>query len=111
MNCYYERFTPVLTEVDEASKLSFYKVNDGAKFLAFKDEDKKIGGFARDLYVDYMRWNYYKGSITYLNPRRIGLQQYLEKEEGVIFGDLFVNYKDKICATYRKIKPLLEQKY
>lgn len=109
--CYYKRFTPVVTKRDNPGKLHFYKVNDGTEFFAFRGANKKIGGFgfSRDLYVDYMRWNYYKGSISYLNPRKIGLQQYPAKEEGVIFYDLFEDYHPQICSTYQKTKLLLEK--
>jgi hypothetical protein len=108
-NCFYKRFTTVLTLKKDQKKEPFYKVNNNNnKFIAFFNDNKKKQGFARDLYIDYMRWNYYKGSITYLNPRNIGLNQFSGKGEEV-FEDLFEKYKDEICSTYRKTKKYLDK--
>ncbi|MAG44505.1 hypothetical protein CL633_01315 [bacterium] len=108
-DCYYKRFTPVLTLNENQKKLVFYKVNRNNKFFAFKNFQKKTQGFVRDLYIDYMRWNYYKGSLAYLNPRTIGLNQYPDQESAV-FEDLFNNYKEKICTTYQKLEKYLRLK-
>lgn len=109
LDCYYKRFTPVITEdTRNQSEMSFYKVNDGTKFLAFSDESKKIGGFARDLFVDYIRCCYYKGLITYLNPREIGLGQF-PVTEYVIFIDLFEIYKEKILRTYNQMNQFIKR--
>ena len=110
LNCFYRRFTTVLTLEKEQQKQPFYKVNNNNKFIAFLDDENKTHGFARDLYIDYMRCNYNKGSIAYLNPRNIGLNQFLDEENGgVIFGTLFDDYKDKICATYKKVETYLNK--
>jgi hypothetical protein len=107
LNCYYKRFTPVLTGSTEQKKLDFSKVNDGTSFIAFAHPTENALGFARDLYIDYMRWSYYKGFITYLPPKTIGLNQFPD-EDGV-FVDLFKDYKDRVCLTYTKTKSFLEQ--
>lgn len=107
VDCYYKRFTPVLTQADKnQSDLCFYKVNHSNSFIAFADSQRKTGGFARDLFIDYIRWNYYKGSIAYLNPREIGLNQFPAKN---IFPELFQAYQDKIISTYNITKIYIEQ--
>jgi hypothetical protein len=106
LNCYYKRFTPILTERSSQDKEYFYKVNSGRNiFLAFKSSGKKSDGFTRDLFIDYTRWNYFKGSITYLNPRILGLQEF--PEEGV-FVDLFAEYYQKIISTYNRTTQYLQ---
>ena len=106
LDCYYKRFTPVLTLDEPQETLCYYKVNQGAKFIAFAQEPEQRLGFARDLYIDLMRWAYYKGSIAYLNPHKMGLMQFGEEEK--VFKDLFGNYKDRVCATFAKTKRFLE---
>lgn len=107
IDCYYKRFTPVLTKDNkDQSQESFYKVNRNNSFIAFAVPKKRIGGFARDLFIDYIRWNYYKGSIAYLNPRDIGLNQFPDAN---IFPELFQEYQVKIIATYNKTKSYIEQ--
>ncbi|HSP87049.1 MAG TPA: DUF4365 domain-containing protein [Ignavibacteriaceae bacterium] len=109
LDCYYKRFTPVLTKEADLKNINYhsdyYKINDGHKFLAFQDAEKRTLGFARDLFIDYTRCNYSKGSIIYLNPRNIGLNQF---PEGNIFPDLFEEYKEEIIATYEKTRTYLE---
>lgn len=107
IDCYYERFTPVLTTDAQQKDLFFYKANEGSKFLAFAREKERKQGFARDLFIDYMRWAYYKGSIAYLNPRTLGLNQF--DEENAIFVDLFNEYKERVCITYAKTRRFLEE--
>jgi hypothetical protein len=82
-------------------------VNNGSSFLVFKYPDRHSGGFARDLFIDYMRWNYSKGNITYMNPRIIGLDQFPEND--AIFHDLFSEYSKELCNTYQKTKPFFEE--
>lgn len=104
LDCYYKRFSNQLTKAIDYSSINFYdqfyKVNNGAAFIAFKDENKRVQGFARDLFIDHVRWCYFKGSITYLSPRALGLEQFTE--DG-IFGDLFEDYQDQITSVYKKI--------
>lgn len=107
LNCYYKRFTSVITKQLSQDDEYFYKVNRGSNtFLAFGNIHKRSLGFARDLFIDYIRWNYYKGSITYLNPRTLGLLQFPE-EEG-IFGELFHDYYQQIIITYNKTTQYLQ---
>ena len=78
LDCYYKRYTPLLTSErqswDFSSYTGFCQVNDGALFMAFSDMQRRVYGFARDLYIDYMRCSYSKGSIAYLDPRIMGLK-------------------------------------
>ncbi len=109
LDCYYKRFTPILTKEAKWTEpdfyQGFYKVNKGSQFIAFKNPRRRILGFARDLFIDHVRWCYYKGSITYLDPRSIGLEQF--RAEG-IFVDLFKDYKEQICSAYGKTKQYLK---
>ncbi len=109
LSCYYKRFTPVLTQENvDQSQMFFYKVNQGSSFFVFADSEKRTGGFARDLFIDYIRWNYYKGSIAYFNPRSIGLKQFPDHKH-VIFKDLLDIYKGKILPTYDQMRGFLER--
>ncbi|MCX7428408.1 MAG: DUF4365 domain-containing protein [Planctomycetia bacterium] len=109
LDCYYRRFTPELTTGKEEYPNVFFRVSESSRFLAFANEEHRTGGFARDLFIDYLRCMYYKGSIAYLNPRTLGLGQFPEKDKGVIFGPLFNDYRDQICETYARTKGFLEQ--
>lgn len=109
LNCYYKRYTSLLTS-DKRQEYEeiFYQVNNGASFLAFADKDnKKKYGFARDLYIDLMRYSYYKGSISYILPQTLGLQQFPDSEDKV-FSELFEEYREKISYTYTKTKKIIE---
>ena len=110
IECFYKRFTPILTKTDNFESINyssdFYMVNNNNEFLAFEDKGKREYGFARDLFIDYTRCNYCKGSISYLNPRSIGLNQFPEDN---IFPDLFDEYKEAILRTYEKTKDNLEK--
>ncbi len=107
LDCYYKRFTTVLTTEAKQEDFYFYKVNKGIAFLAFAQPKQRCGGFARDLFIDYMRWSYCKGTITYLNPRTIGLNQF--PDEDAVFADILPQYMEQVCTTYRKTKDFLEQ--
>jgi len=107
LDLYYKRFTPVLTKDEKQEDLFYYRVSRGHKFIAFARESDKRQGFARDLFIDLMRWSYHKGTIDYLNPRRLGLQQF--PEEDTVFHDLFREYKERVCVTYSKTKKFLEE--
>ena len=107
LDCYYKRFTPALTTTRAQEEEDFYKVNEGGTFLAFADRDSKKHGFARDLFIDLMRCSYCKGSISYVSPRTMGLEQF--PEEDSVFGDLFEEYDKVILETYDKTKKYLER--
>jgi hypothetical protein len=107
LDCFYKRFTPLLTSTKGKEPEYFYKVNDGTTFLAFADRDNGRYGFARDLFIDLMRCSYSKGSISYISPRTIGLRQF--PEEDAVFEDLFEEYREDVCRTYAKTRCLLER--
>jgi hypothetical protein len=55
-------------------------VNDKATFLAFADRNNEIGGFARDLIIDYARLSYSKGHIVQLMPKELRFWPFPNKE-------------------------------
>lgn len=107
LDCYYKRFTPILTEDrpwDEyVYYADFYKVNEGDSFIAFKLPGAL--GFARDLFFDLVRQCYYKGSIAFPDPCSLGLEQFGEPD---VFVGLFRSYKERLCATYSKTTAILK---
>ncbi len=104
---YYKRLTLSLFGKYSQSDLPFYKASEGMRFFTYREpfEDRQ-GGFTRDLYIDYMRLTYYKGSITYLEPLKIGLRQF--PDEDAIFTDLFEEYKDRIIPLHKRLKSFLK---
>ncbi|MCB2149651.1 MAG: hypothetical protein KQI81_24435, partial [Deltaproteobacteria bacterium] len=107
---YYKRYTPTLitksSNVHIDYRSDYYKVSRDYQFLAFADSHAKSHGFARDLFIDYMRCTYSKGSIMYLNPRALGLNQFPESRN--IFPELFEDYKEEIGNTYTMLKSYIE---
>lgn len=99
LDCYCKRFTGILTEPGAEYKYreGFFKVNCGTSFIAFKNQRKQ--GFARDLYIDHVRWSYYKGVIATLNPRDIGLQSF---SPDALYTELSDTYKESILRAYEK---------
>jgi len=97
----------VFTGASKLENEDYYRVDDGAKFRAFADEEKRAHGFARDLFVDLMRWSYFKGNIAWQNPRNLGLQQFPEQNN--VFKEFVKIYKPQICETYSKIKSYLDR--
>jgi len=110
LDCYYKRFAPILTWEVKREQIEFhrlfYKVSKGNLFIAFKNPETQTQGFARDLFIDHVRWCYSKGSITYLDPRIIGLNQF--RPDSVLV-DLFTKYKEQISSAYKKTGEYLEQ--
>jgi Domain of unknown function (DUF4365) len=106
--CYYKRFTKVLTTATtNQAQESFYKVNEGSVFRAFADpEGKGKYGFARDLFVDLMRCSYSKGSIAWSDPASMGLEQFDSLNQ--VFSSLFREYREVICNTYMNTRQFLE---
>lgn len=106
LDCFYKRFTPVLTTNTTLEQENFYKVNEGTTFLAFADQQSKKYGFARDLFIDLIGCSYYKGSISYISPRTIGLEQFPQEE--TVFIDLLKEYHENVYRTYAKTKKFFE---
>lgn len=105
-DCYYKRFTSILTANNKQDGEYFYRVNKGTTFLAFADQQDRKGGFARDLFVDLIRCYYSKGLIFYISPQKIGLEQF--PEQNAVFKGVINEYRESICNTYKKTKSLLE---
>lgn len=107
LDCYYKRFSRVITTDKTQEEEYFYKVNDGTTFLAFKDQESKKFGFTRDLFIDLMRCAYHKGSISYISPRTLGLEQF--PQEDAVFGELFEDYRENITKTIEQTRKFLDQ--
>lgn len=105
LNCFYKRYAPVLHGTSRQSKEFFYKVNDKQKFLAFADNNKKIKGFCRDLFVDYVRCNYNNGVLVIMDPMHLGLKEF---KRNAIFIDLIKDYKRQVSETYKMYTKLFK---
>lgn len=110
LDCYYKRFTPILTRelvIDKSKdfKKEFYQVNKGSSFIAFNYEEKREGGFARDLFFDHVRCCYHKGTIALFDPTLMGLKTFPRK---AVYEDLFDSYKNQICSVYEETKRFLK---
>jgi hypothetical protein len=106
LECYHKRYTPLLDGFpdpdDKIGSRSFYLVNDGSKFLAFANSQTEIGGFARDLIVDYARLSYSKGHIVQLTPSQLGFWPFPNKADPDVvryFGQLVQWHSKKIQET------------
>lgn len=104
--CYYKRYTPLLDghadEDDENATRKFYLVNCESSFLAFADSEKGVGGFARDLVIDYARLSYSKGHIVKLTPKHLRFWPFPGKNDPDTvryFGELIERYKETIKET------------
>jgi len=107
LDCYYKRYTSALTRERTGAKdpyEPFYLVNTGSRFIAFKNEKRRTQGFARDLFIDHVRWCYYNGSISFLDPAKLGLRQFSPRRQ---FWDLFRDYESQIRAAYKETQDLL----
>jgi Domain of unknown function (DUF4365) len=108
MAMYYKRFTPVLTGTSKQEDEYYYRVDkDGVRFRAFANEERQVQGFARDLFIDFMRWSYFKGNIAWTNPRKLGLHQFPEEDD--VIEEFIDKYKTPLCETYVKTKKYLER--
>lgn len=101
---FYKRFTPVLHGTVKRGEEKFYKASIGSNFLAFATDDNR-GGFCRDLFIDYIRCNYKKGSLAYKNPRDMGLSQFPEDKK-TLFDMIKKEYQDQINYTQDRLKEL-----
>lgn len=102
---YYKRFTPILHSTVKRDEEKFYKASNGTNFLAFATNNN-AGGFCRDLFIDYIRCNYKKGSIAYKNPRDMGLNQFPENPKTLFIDMVKKEYKDEIKYTYDRLNEL-----
>jgi len=110
MTLYYKRYTPILTATSLHSDWLLWwilQASDGHHFLAYANNEAKSFGFARDLFIDYMRCTILESSISYFSPRTIGLEQF--PEEDAFFGELFEDYRENICTMYDKTRTVLER--
>ncbi|MCG8585602.1 MAG: hypothetical protein MI757_12905, partial [Pirellulales bacterium] len=96
---------------DKVGTKSFCKVNNGSTFLAYADFEKQIGGFARDLIIDYARIAYSKGYIVPLTPDNLGFWPFPKKQAPETtrhFDELVGWHRDKIEETCDWTRSLLD---
>jgi hypothetical protein len=77
-------------------------VNNGAAFRAFADPPREIGGFARDLIIDYLRLCYCKGHVVQLTPKQLGFWPFPHKgnpDKASYFDELVGWHRKKIKET------------
>ena len=103
--CYYRRTGQALTKGESLEGVgTYFRVNDGATFLAFGLDHRREEGFARDLFIDHVRWCYAKGTITHLDPGSLGLKHF---PQATFFSDLFEEYRASIVNSYRAAEEIL----
>jgi len=114
--CYYKRCTPRLdghpSEDDLDGAKTFYRVAEGATFLAFADQKEKFGGFARDLVIDYARLSYSKGHIVALTPERLGFWPFERKQapdRATYFRQMVEWHRNKIKETFEWAAEILSK--
>lgn len=97
---FYKRYTPILHGTQKRNNEKFHLVSENNFFLAHKNNRK--GGFCRDLFIDYVRCNYKKGSLVYKSPNDFNLNQFNEND---FYKDLFkMNvYKNAFLKTRDKL--------
>ena len=114
LKCYHKRCTPLLdgnaSPDDESGTRSFHLVSNDVTFLAFADSQNEVGGFARDLIIDYARLSYSKGHILPLTPRQLGFWPFPNKgnpDTVRYFGEIVNWHRKKIEETCRWTSELL----
>lgn len=116
LKCFYKRYTPILDghskPEDESGTKAFYLVNERTTFLAFSDSDQEIGGFARDLIIDYFRLSYSKGHVIPLTSNKFGFWPFEKKQNSdslIYFGEFLQWYKETIKETCEITTALLKK--
>jgi hypothetical protein len=116
LDCFHKRYTPLLDGHDGPNERdgtkSYYQVNSGSRFLAFADSVKEIGGFARDLVIDYYRLSYSKGHVVQMTPNQLGFWPFSYKanpDEIRYFNELIGWNREKIKETSTWSLNLLER--
>lgn len=107
LECYYKRYTPLLdgfpSADDKTGSRSFHLVSDGARFRAFAEpQDAGIGGFARDLIVDFARLSYFKGHVVELTPARLGFWPFVDSGD----PDIARHFRDPLKWHRKKIQEI-----
>ncbi len=98
--CFYKRYTPILHGLNNESFEKFYKVNNGTEVFAFIGDR---GGFCRDLFIDHLRCQHYKGMLSGIDPHDIGLTGY---DKDKLYQGVWDNYKTKIEETFKRYQQL-----
>jgi Domain of unknown function (DUF4365) len=116
LECYHKRYTPILDgrpdSIDETGSKRFYKVSNVQRFLAFADRENEVGGFVRDLIIDYVRLSYSKGQIVQPTPSQLGFWPFRNKENPDAvrwFGEIVGWHRGKIRETCEWTSGILRQ--
>jgi len=72
--------------------------NEGTKLKAYIPKER-TWGFCRDLFFDHLKCQHYKGMLSGVNPKDIGLSGW---EQDTLYKGVFDHYKDKIRETYER---------
>jgi len=115
-SCYYKRYTPLLdghaSREDRNGSTSFHLVNHHDNFFAFADNVNEVGGFARDLIIDFARVAYSNGHVIQLTPRQLGFWPFPDKgnpDAVRYFADLLRWNRKKILETCRWTSEILKR--
>jgi len=104
IDCLYRRTAARLTRDSSASENDgYFRVNRGTTLLAFGPG--RGNGFARDLFIDHVRWSYAKGVIVPLEAAKLGLQGF---PANAVFSDLFREYGESIVRAFAATQQALE---
>jgi Domain of unknown function (DUF4365) len=119
VRCFHKRYTPLLDgradADDENGTRAFYEVSRGSTFLGFASPAEQVGGFARDLLIDYVRLSYAKGVILQLTKKQLGFWPFKYKgdeDQLQVFGEIVEWNRSKIeeaCQTTTKVLAKLKQ--
>jgi hypothetical protein len=106
LDCFHKRYTPLLDgragPNEHDGTKSYYQVNSGSQFLAFANAETEVGGFARDLIIDYFRLSYSKGQVVQITPNQLGFWPFPYKsnpDDIRYFEELIGWNRDKIKET------------
>jgi hypothetical protein len=95
---FYKRYTTIVHGIDKEKTLPFYLANEGTKLKAYIPKER-TWGFCRDLFFDHLKCQHYKGMLSGVNPKDIGLSGW---EQDTLYKGVFDHYKDKIRETYER---------
>lgn len=102
LDCFYRRYTSILHQRLNQNEGSFYQVNNGNKFIAFRNKKGWPGGFCRDLFLDHLRCEHNKGMLSGVDPKDLGLTEHYIKD--ALYKGVFEDYKKQIQETFDKYK-------
>lgn len=97
---FYKRYTTVLHGIDTEKSLPFYLANKDTMLQAYIYKIR-TWGFCRDLFFDHLKCQHYRGMLSGIDPKDLGL---LGWKQDALYEGVFNHYKPKIKETYDKYK-------